>query len=70
MEVISFPQPGHFMEKHCNWSPGAMPSIGKEVPSEERATEKARGYEVVLTQKKINSSAAKAGLKNQGLCRT
>src|SRR6266403_1556601 len=30
MAVISVPQPGHFMEKHCNWSPGAMPSMGKK----------------------------------------
>src|SRR6266404_828382 len=29
MAVISVPQPGHFIDKHCSWPPGP---IGKEVP--------------------------------------
>src|SRR5258708_1890056 len=35
MAVISVAQPGHFIDKHCSWPPGLMPSKeGKEFSEE------------------------------------
>src|ERR1700757_2732199 len=30
MAVISVPQPGHFIDKHCSWSPGPIAIDGEE----------------------------------------
>src|SRR6266852_1016939 len=42
MEVISVPQPGHFIDKYCSWSPGAVPC--EETEAEEFAEESVTPY--------------------------